>query len=127
MIYSFPVVATRLVSDRRRIDFPAIELETGTLGVNQVRRENLIRLQNPGKANPVMTSVILKAHFDGKQIVLDEPFELSANAELAVMVLAPATPEHDADRAEWADLSTQSLARAYGDDEPEYTLADLKS
>lgn len=61
------------------------------------------------------------------RIVLDEPFELSANAELAVTVLAPATMEHDADRAEWAELCAQSLVRAYGNDEPEYTLADLKS
>jgi len=74
-----------------------------------------------------MPSVILKAHFDGKHIVLDEPFEIPPNSHLAVTILSPATPEHDIERAEWAALSAQSLARAYGDDEPEYTLADLKS
>jgi hypothetical protein len=73
-----------------------------------------------------MPSVILKAHYDGEHIVLDEPFVLPPNAPLAVTVLSPATPEHDAERAEWAALSAQSLARAYGDDEPEYTLADLR-
>ena len=73
-----------------------------------------------------MPSVILKAHYDGEHIVFDEPFELAPNAPLAVTVLSPATPEHDAERAEWAALSAQSLARAYGDDEPEYTLDDLR-
>jgi len=70
--------------------------------------------------------VILKAHYDGEHIVLDEPFELPPNTPLAVTVLSPATPEHDGERAEWAALGDQSLARAYGDDEPEYSLADLK-
>lgn len=74
-----------------------------------------------------MNSVVLRAHFDGKQIVLDEPYELSTNSELAVTVLAPATFEHDLDRGDWTRLAQQSLAKGYGDDEPEYTLADLKS
>jgi len=73
-----------------------------------------------------MSTAILKAHFDGEHIVLDEPFPLPLNALLAVTVLSPSTPEHDSERAEWAALSAQSLARAYGDDEPEYTLDDLK-
>lgn len=73
-----------------------------------------------------MQSVVLKAHYDGERIVLDEPFVLSPNAPLAVAVLSPATSEHDSERTEWAALSTESLARAYGDDEPEYTLADLQ-
>ena len=73
-----------------------------------------------------MPTTILRAHFDGEHIVLDEPFSLPLNAPLAVTVLSPSTPEHDRERAEWAALSAQSLARAYGDDEPEYTLDDLK-
>ena len=73
-----------------------------------------------------MSTAILKAHFDGEHIVLDEPFPLPLNALLAVTVLSPSTPEHDSERAEWAALSAQSLARAYGDNEPEYTLDDLK-
>ena len=73
-----------------------------------------------------MRSVVLKAHYDGEHIVLDEPFVLPPNAPLAVTVLCLAAPEHDRERAEWAALSSQSLARAYGDDEPDYTLADLR-
>lgn len=74
-----------------------------------------------------MASVTLRAHYDGKHIVLDEPFEIPVNAPLSVTVLAPVS-EHDPERerASWAALSAQNLARAYGDDEPEYTVADLK-
>jgi len=66
-----------------------------------------------------MITVTLRAHYDGEHIVLDEPFEIPANA--------PAS-EHDRERerASWAALSVRSLARAYGDDEPEYTVADLR-
>ncbi len=68
-----------------------------------------------------MPTAILKAHYDGKHIVLDEPFELAANASLVVTVIGP-----DDERSEWTALGVQNLARAYGDDEPEYTTADLK-
>lgn len=68
-----------------------------------------------------MPTAFLKAHYDGEHIVPDEPFELPANAPLMVTVFAP-----DTERSEWAALGAQSLARAYGPDEPEYTTADLK-
>jgi hypothetical protein len=73
-----------------------------------------------------MATVILKAHFDGKHIVLDEPFDLSTNSPLMVTVLSANGDAIDRERAEWAHLAAQSLARAYGDSEPEYTLADVK-
>ena len=74
-----------------------------------------------------MSAVTLKAHFDGAQIVLDEPFDLPANAALAVTVLdAASAPHSSTEHDQWSALSAQGLARAYGDDEPEYTLADLK-
>ncbi len=68
-----------------------------------------------------MTTAILKAHYDGEHIVLDEPYELPTNASLMVTVLA-----QDPERAEWAGLGARAIARAYGDDEPEYSTADLK-
>lgn len=52
-----------------------------------------------------MNAITLPAHFAGQQIVL---------------------PKDDKDREEWLLLSEQSLAAAYGDDEPEYTAADIK-
>ena len=68
-----------------------------------------------------MPTAILKAHYDGEHIVLDEPFELAPNAALVVTVV-----EADAERAGWTALGAQRLARAYGEDEPEYTMADLR-
>ncbi len=68
-----------------------------------------------------MKTVALSAHYDGKKIELDEPYPLPANAQLVVIVL----PQED-ERHDWLRLSGQQLARAYGDDEPEYTEADLR-
>jgi len=70
-----------------------------------------------------MPSVSLKAHYDGKAIRLDEPFDLPEGAQLIVTVLEGVQP--DSERAGWADLSVRGLARAYGDSEPEYSSADL--
>ena len=69
----------------------------------------------------------LKAHYDGEHIVLDEPFEIPANAPLAVTILVANASKQDREREQWIALSAGSLERAYGDDEPEYTVADLKS
>ena len=68
-----------------------------------------------------MATAILRAHYDGEHIVLDEPFELIANTPLIVTVVAP-----DVEHSEWVALGIKGLARAYGDNEPEYTTADLK-
>ena len=65
----------------------------------------------------------LKAHFDGEKITLDEPFDLPQGALLLVTVLSPEEQE----REDWAKLARHSLARAYGPDEPEYTLDDCLS
>lgn len=69
-----------------------------------------------------MNSVVLPAHFDGQQIVLDEPYPLEPNASLTVVVLT----EDDQEREDWVRFGLQNLARAYGDDEPEYTLDMIK-
>jgi len=67
-----------------------------------------------------MPSVSLRAHFDGQRIVLDEPFEFAPNSSLLVTVL------EDPIRTDWAEIAAQSLARAYGGDEPDYSLDDVK-
>jgi hypothetical protein len=68
-----------------------------------------------------MTPKTINAHFDGKQIVLDEPFELNSNMKIVVTIL----PEDD-EREDWARLAMQSLARAYSDNEPEYGLDSIR-
>jgi len=65
----------------------------------------------------------LRAHFDGKQIVLDEPFELEPNTELIVTVVPRASYE---EREDWTRLALESLSRAYGYDEPEYSREQIK-
>jgi hypothetical protein len=70
-----------------------------------------------------METVTLRAHFDGERILLDEPFELEPKMELIVTVIPHASDE---EREAWARLSLASLARAYGDDEPEYSRDQIK-
>jgi len=70
-----------------------------------------------------MESVTIRAHFDGKQILLDEPFQLEANAQLIITVLPKSLDE---EREDWSRLALASLERAYGDDEPEYSLELIK-
>lgn len=72
-----------------------------------------------------MATLTLKAHFDGQQIRLDEPFDLPKDAELLVTIL-PADAALDAERQLWYELGQQNLARCYGNDEPEYSVADCK-
>ncbi len=69
-----------------------------------------------------MPTITLQAHYDGEHILLDEPFDLPNGSQLMVTVLPPAT---DSERADWLQMANQSLARAYGDDEPEYSVADV--
>jgi len=71
-----------------------------------------------------MNAITLNAHFDGERILLDEPFELAANTRLIVTVLPQDTV---IERTAWAQVAAAGLARAYGVDEPEYELADVKN
>jgi hypothetical protein len=69
-----------------------------------------------------MDAVSIPAHFDGQQILLDEPCELEPNARLIVTVL----PDHDSERESWLRLSADTLSRAYGNNEEEYSLDLIK-
>ena len=72
-----------------------------------------------------MPAVTLKAHFDGKEIKLDEAYDLPPNAQLLVTVLSPT--DLNQERADWFELSMQGLANAYGDDEPVYSTVKILS
>lgn len=71
-----------------------------------------------------MNAIMLRAHFDGEKIVLDDPVELEPNAEFIIAIL-PQEQFHE-EHAAWLRLSMESLNSAYGDDEPEYTLDMIK-
>ncbi|TSA31878.1 MAG: hypothetical protein D4R65_10525 [Verrucomicrobiaceae bacterium] len=62
-----------------------------------------------------MPAVTLKAHYDGKQILLDEPFVLPAHCDLMVTVL-----QDSSDRSDFFPMAIAAIARAYGENEPEY-------
>lgn len=70
-----------------------------------------------------METVTLRARFDGKHILLDEPFELEPDVELIITVLPKSSDEG---REGWERLALETLERAYGDDEPEYSLDLIK-
>lgn len=71
-----------------------------------------------------MKTISFSATFDGQHIRLDEPADLQPNTRLLVTVL-PDEP-HDEERRDWRMMALQSLGRAYGPGEPEYTLDMLK-
>ncbi|HEX8920665.1 MAG TPA: hypothetical protein VF766_04270 [Pyrinomonadaceae bacterium] len=66
----------------------------------------------------------LRAHFDGSQILLDEPYELEPDTKLIVTVL-PKDNSH-AEHEAWRHLSMKKLEEAYSEDEPEYSLDLIK-
>ena len=68
-----------------------------------------------------MPLVSIPAHYDGSQVLLDEDVVLRPNSRLIVTVLE----ECDAEREDFLRLSAARLATAYGDDEVEYSEADL--
>jgi hypothetical protein len=70
-----------------------------------------------------MPAISLRAHYDGTAIRLDEPYELPRDAQLLVTVLAPVAS--DDERTAWGTLAAEGLAGAYGDNEPEYSSADI--
>ncbi len=70
-----------------------------------------------------METKTLRAHFDGSQILLDEPFELEPDVKLIITVLPKSSDE---EREDWTRLSLESIARAYSNDEPEYSLDLIK-
>jgi hypothetical protein len=71
-----------------------------------------------------MYTQTLHAHFDGKQILLDEPYDLEPNTRLLVTVLPDQWVADE--RKEWLTLSKSRIADAYGEEEAEYTIDLIK-
>ena len=77
---------------------------------------------------PVTT---LSAHFDGKQIIIDEPFKLKPNTKLLVTVLPEIKSDQERNETleendTWSQVSLQSLEAAYSKNEIEYSLNLIK-
>lgn len=63
------------------------------------------------------------AHFDGEHIVLDTPVTLTPQMRLVVQIISP---REASELAELVPLAEAGINRAYGEDEPEYTLDDVR-
>jgi len=72
-----------------------------------------------------MLPLALRAHYDGEQIRLDEPCDLTPDTRLLVLVLADQTEDRE-ERKDWSRLSLLALEQAYGEDEPEYQLDTIR-
>ena len=66
----------------------------------------------------------IRAHFDGEHIRLDEPCRLEPDAPLLVIILPQ--QHEESEQEDWGRLSQQTLANAYGAEEPEYSLGAIK-
>jgi hypothetical protein len=69
-----------------------------------------------------MENITLRAHYDGTQILLDDPVELQPNTKLLITVIQ----EPETEREVWLSFSARGLAAAYDDDEPEYPVTLVK-
>ena len=61
----------------------------------------------------------LKAIYDGEKVLFEEKVDLPKNSKLIVILLE----EEDTD---WYTLSSQNLNRAYREQEPDYSLSEVK-
>ena len=75
-----------------------------------------------------MKTITIPARRNGNHIDPITPFEIPDNAQLFIVVATPETAEETEEefRADWYALSAMGLARAYGDDEPEYPDSMIK-
>ena len=69
-----------------------------------------------------MTTITLRAHFDGEKILLREPLALPPHTNVIITLHTLS----DAEQADWRQLSAQGLNAAYGDDEPNYLTLLIK-
>ena len=63
----------------------------------------------------------IRAKYDGKQILFNSQVNIKPNSKVIVLVL-----DGEEDTSDWSSLSAMSLSKAYGVDEPEYTISLVK-
>lgn len=71
-----------------------------------------------------MSAAVIKAHWDGEHVVLDDPADIPPNARLIVTVLSADAVQASDD---WALAARLGIARAYSASEPDYSSSDVKS
>jgi hypothetical protein len=71
-----------------------------------------------------MKQFTLRAHFDGRQICLDEPLNIEPNTDLLITV-TPVLGD-DEERQMWLNLSVAHWGDSFGTD-PEYPLSSIKT
>ena len=69
-----------------------------------------------------MKAITLTATFDGNRIRLEDDFPIPKHARLLVTVLPDSAADEKAFRDYWRQIGVHALSRAYGPDEPTYTL-----
>ena len=62
---------------------------------------------------------VLKGHYADGKICLGEPCDLAPNTSLLITILPQDAT--DKEREEWFAFSQAAFARAYGDNEPDYS------
>ncbi len=69
-----------------------------------------------------MKTITIPAKRNGNHVDPTEPIEIPANARLFILIATPENGEEsDAQfSADWHTLTASGLARAYGEDEPDY-------
>jgi ligand-binding SRPBCC domain-containing protein len=87
-------------------------------GTSVLMRDTLIWRSPLGFLGAVADKLFVERHM--RAFMVEKQLKLKECAEYTLDTL------DEAEHAEWATLGAQGLARAYGDDEPEYSLADLK-
>ena len=70
------------------------------------------------------TLVTLPAHYDGKKIVLDTPFNLNPDDKLLITILSSESSMDE--RKDWIASSLSSLNNAYNEDELVYSSSLIK-
>jgi hypothetical protein len=73
-----------------------------------------------------MKTITLSATFDGERIRLEDDYPLPKDARLLVTLVEPVPDNDEEFRRDWYQLAAHSLSRAYGENEPEYTLDMIK-
>ena len=96
-----------------------------TLGLKAGESSHCLRTHPDTRKLLLMTTTVEAIYENGK-LTLTQALPLPERTPVTVTIKT-GEPGSDAERAAWLKLSEIGLARAYGDDEPEYNVGDVKN